>query len=96
MDGKIQGEFLSSGFQDGMEFLIFKVEQQQQEIERLNNEIKEIEKVSDYNADLRTKYEKALYEILDCGLDYAATTQEHHSCAEGMYRYAEQALGNTR
>lgn len=73
-----------------------KVEKQQQEIERLNNEIKEIEKVSDYNADLRTKYEKALYEILDCGLDYAATTQEHHSCAEGMYRYAEQALGNKR
>jgi hypothetical protein len=38
------------------------------------------------------RLEKALKGIMDLGETYAATTDEHHSCAEGMYRYAEQAL----
>lgn len=52
--------------------LLNKVVEQQQEIERLNIQIKEIEKVSDYNADLSMKYEKALERITFIHEDMAA------------------------
>ncbi|TCJ05059.1 hypothetical protein [Cytobacillus praedii] len=76
---------------DSMTGKIILDKEQQQEIERLNNQIKEIEKVSDYNADLRMSYKKALETIA-----YKGFNVESNRIVVKMQSIAREALVNKR
>jgi hypothetical protein len=77
---------------DDFKWLLSEVERLQAENEQQQVRIKRQNKLVVNGEQKVERLEKALHEIMDLGETYAATTDEHHSCAEGMYRIAEIAL----